>query len=190
MAFPFAAIATLGAAALALKGQRSANQANAKMAQNQMDFQERMSSTAYQRSRDDMRKAGLNPILTFTHGGASTPSGAMSSSLSEQGAGLSSAMDARRLYAEIQNLKEMNKKIASDTQLNKALRKAALADTELKSNSARNIDLASEKLGMENKIFKDVNLGIDAIKDLRLELQKSKFNFKEHLENMYKRVKK
>lgn len=49
-------------------------------AQKQMDFQERMSNTAYQRAITDLQKAGLNPALAYTQGGASSASGASASS--------------------------------------------------------------------------------------------------------------
>lgn len=52
---------------------------SAQQAQNQMDFQERMSNTAYQRQVEDMRRAGLNPYLAYSAGGSSTPTGASGS---------------------------------------------------------------------------------------------------------------
>lgn len=48
--------------------------------QTQNEFTERMSNTSYQRAVEDMKKAGLNPVLAVSQGGASTPGAASGSS--------------------------------------------------------------------------------------------------------------
>lgn len=68
--------AAIGAGAGLLGGWYQ-NQQGRSAAREQMAFQERMSNSAYQRAMADMRKAGLNPMLAYKQGGASSPSGAM-----------------------------------------------------------------------------------------------------------------
>jgi hypothetical protein len=58
-----------------LLGSHMRNKEAKKASARQMVFQRDMSDTSYQRGMEDMRKAGLNPILAGKVGGASTPTG-------------------------------------------------------------------------------------------------------------------
>lgn len=96
----------LGAGLGMLSGSQR-NKAQEELAQNQMDFQERMSSSAYQRAMADMRKAGLNPMLAYKQGGASTPAGAMAQlqdPIQSAGVGASSAAQIAKIAPEVKQI--------------------------------------------------------------------------------------
>ncbi|QXP07960.1 MAG: DNA pilot protein [Arizlama microvirus] len=59
---------------------------NAAEAQKSRDYTTQMSNTAYTRAVQDMKNAGLNPMLTVTQGGASTPNGATATGAAASGA--------------------------------------------------------------------------------------------------------
>lgn len=103
------ALSSFGPAALmgglGYLGQSQANDANIAMARDQMNFQERMSSTAHQREVADLKAAGLNPILS-ANAGASTPAGSTATVESALKSGVASAMEAKRMQNEMTMQKE------------------------------------------------------------------------------------
>ncbi|WNK14428.1 MAG: DNA pilot protein [Microvirus sp.] len=73
------ALGSLFAGGASYLGGQQANEASAAEAQKNRDFQERMSDTQYQRGTADMKAAGINPMLAYAQGGASSPSGGQAS---------------------------------------------------------------------------------------------------------------
>lgn len=111
------------------------NSANIAAADKQMRFQERMSNSAYQRGMDDMKKAGLNPMLAFSQGGASTPTGAIPTINSETKSKLgefaiASATGLKNTATNQQQANTQQMSAESSIKLNSAQAAKTAADTQ------------------------------------------------------------
>lgn len=127
------------------------NAFNAMEAEKARTFQAIMSSTSFQRGMADMQAAGLNPILAFGKGGASTPSGASASGSPAQvsqghpmvnpmagaTAAFTSANQARLTNLSLENLKADLFKKTEEANLSRAMQRTQEADRLLKLNSAK-----------------------------------------------------
>lgn len=113
---PIAAGALIGAGASLIGGIWSAREAR-----RNREFQERMSSTAHGREVADLRRSGLNPILSANRG-ASTPSGAQGEA-PDIGAGVSrgvsTALAVKQQKAQIELLEAQADRERSSGQLNR-----------------------------------------------------------------------
>lgn len=98
MPFPLGPVA---AAAASLIGGFAQNQQQAAMSRAQMRFQKEMRATQYQTAVEDMKKAGLNPMLAYDQGGAGTPSGSAPNVENVISPAVASAMQVKRMDAEL-----------------------------------------------------------------------------------------
>lgn len=137
-------------------GQESTNQANIAASKEQMDFQERMSSTAYQRAVADMKTAGLNPMLAYSQGGASTPVGSMPNIRSSAEAGVSSAMQAANtsaVLAQVNKTKADTANVEADTALKLAQAPLIAAQTGAQVSSAGHLDSLRDQVRQNMTLF-------------------------------------
>lgn len=105
------------AAAGSLIGGERANRQTREMAREQMAFQERMSNTSYQRSVEDMKLAGINPMLAYQQGGASSPGGAGATMQDVVSPAVSSAQHARRLSKDLKLMDAQIAKTVEETRV-------------------------------------------------------------------------
>jgi hypothetical protein len=121
----------------ALGGSVLSNLVGAQQAGRQRDFQERMSSTSYQRAVADLKAADLNPMLAYGQGGASTPSGAMPN-ISDMSGAVSTALQAKQIDAQV-------KQLVSQSQLNQQNTALARAQTWTENERAGQVRAQTEQ---------------------------------------------
>jgi len=132
-------------------GQESANKKAQANAEHQMQFQEYMSNTAYQRAVKDLEKAGLNPMLAYMRGsaGAGGAAGAMSVPQSSTRDAVSSAVSgyqAANLRMQNKLLEAQIHKTAAETAESVSRTNVNVADEALKGEQSKHTVQSAEEL--------------------------------------------
>lgn len=157
-----AALITAGANLL---GTHMRNREARKASARQMAFQEDMSNTSYQRGMEDMKKAGLNPILAGKLGGASTPTGSTYNPENVATNATNAFLQTQQNIANVQQTEAQTAKI--------------IAETDVLTNSqgsfvGRNIEFAKKEADKVISSVKEKSLFNQALDKVKSVLNKAK----------------
>lgn len=151
--------AGLGSAVDSANATSAANAQNIALAREQMQFQKSMRQTAYQDAVKDLKKAGLNPMLAYSQGGAAVPSGASATVNPEFSPELvSSAFNAAAQLAQIEQAQAQTRQINAETAIK--LQEANNA-SEFFSSRAQEMTGKAHKTGAEaEKLIRQRDAGL------------------------------
>lgn len=147
--------------------QEKANKANVKMNRENRAWMETMANTEYQRTMEDMKAAGLNPMLAATQGGATTPQNSAATVQPEDAVarGVNSAASKMLMGLEVKQREANIAKTLEDI-------KAVQGQTEVSYATAANLYAGNQGIEWQaQKVFKELSVIDEELKGKRLDNQ-------------------
>nr|WAE43552.1 MAG: DNA pilot protein [Microviridae sp.] len=142
-------------AVMSYLGSQSTNSANAANQQSMLNNSNWTSGTAYQRATADMKAAGLNPMLAYSQGGASTTSTSPIQFQNSLGNASSAGLQGASTAATVKQANASSDNLAASTDLNKAQTEVAKETRDTKQSETQlnsvNTALSSQKFLTEQQ---------------------------------------